>query len=440
MAIGNFNGNNEESIPGKIKKAVHSNNLLLIDAVRKYGDKLLFFLALAILVTALLVRQGKSIRDVIAEAVVQNTALELIHWWEDGPEKELLLTLTEQFERTHDKLKVNLTYKPYEELRQALFSPGEFPGDLYIMDLLWVPELIKKEIIISGENTGVYDPMVPIASFINVLYYNINILREAGFSRPPRSRNEFLSYARTIANARRGSGDEVSGVVLAMDGSSSRSIYDNIFPWIWAGGVQLISDGNPAVTSRQVIDSLSFLASLNTDGIISPGILSNPDADKIEDFITGRAAFMIAPTMYIELAKEHLGEDAFGITSVPQPENYAGKPSYAAFAWTLGIMTASPVKEEARLLADFLAGKASLFVERTNAVPLYQTQDPFYSRVWDIIIAGDDAGDFSGLAAEHEFEQIFREELAKLFASQSNAAQTAAAVQARWEALLSGAD
>jgi multiple sugar transport system substrate-binding protein len=156
---------------------------------------------------------------------------------------------------------------------------------------------------------------------------------------------------------------------LALNENSSRGIYDDIFPWIWSAGVELIRDGSPVVNSRQVVESLSFLAALNSEGLLAPDAFRADAARKLEHFISGSVAFMVAPTVYIRQARERMGDEVFGITSVPGPDNYFGRPLLATAGWAFGVHSASRRKEEARLFAEFLTGKAGAFSEQTGAVP-----------------------------------------------------------------------
>jgi ABC-type glycerol-3-phosphate transport system substrate-binding protein len=219
----------------------------------------------------------------------------------------------------------------------------------------------------------------------------------------------------------------VRGLVINLNGS--RGIYDDIYPWIWASGAQLIADGNVTVNSQPVVEALSFLNSLNSEGLILAG------GDKPQNFISGKAAFMIAPAGNIGYVRERMGSEAFGVTSVPQPDNYQGRPLFAASSWTAGVLSSSKRKEEARLFTDFLKDKNSFPSE--SAGPL---NDPFFSKVRDIKISGEDARDFDGLAGEYELEEIFREELAVLFSGQYTPADAAAAIQKKWEEQLTPAN
>jgi multiple sugar transport system substrate-binding protein len=397
------------------------------DFLKKHGDKALFVLALAFLAAALFRREGW--RPVEVPGIV------FIQWWESDLDKDTLKLLAEEFEELHG-IKVVINYRAYDDLRGSLFTPADTPplsntnfvgnanniGDVIALDPLWAPELLEMEII--EEN-------VTLLSFIDVLYYNVEILKEAGFSRPPKNRSEFIDYARALASGRGGSTGFMLGVALSE--KNTRGIYDDIFPWIWAAGVPLIRDGSPVVNSRQVIESLAFLAALNSEGLIAPSVFLADAERKLNDFISGRVACMIAPTVYIARVRDSMGDEAFSVTSVPAPDNYFGRPFFATAGWAVGVHSASQRREEARLFADFLAAKAPAFPEQTSAAPgndAPPTSDPFYSKVWDIAISGDSARDFSGLPWT-ELEAVFREGIVSLFAGRMSPTEAAAAIQER---------
>ena len=388
--------------------------------LKKHGDMLLFVLALVVVVTIFFsIRVNRTITKVIPSIV-------FTQWWEDDLEKNTLQDIINEFESLHKEIKIVLSSKPYEDLRLELFDSPEtvFSGDVLALDTLWVPELQKKGII---ENLWTESPpqqsfKVPLLSFVTILYYNTNVLKNAGFSRPPKSRSEFINYARAITN------EEENRWGLALDENSSRWVYDDVYPWIWSAGTQLIKDGMPTVTSRSVIDVLSFLVSLKREGLVVPG-------NKLEDFTSGKAAFMISSAKDIGFVRNRMGDESFSISSVPLPDNYAGETYYGTTGWTIGINSTSAHKEEARLFADFLAGKALILSQKAGARPEnLPSQDPFYSKVWDIFIAGEPAQEFSGLPWT-EMERAFREELFSLFAEKTSPAETAAAIQERWSIL-----
>ena len=390
--------------------------------VNKYGDKLLFVLTLAFLATVLF---RLWVNRPPAKAVPPSI---IFTQWENGSGGKAILALIEEFESLHSGVKIVVNNKSYEDLRRELFSPdgASSLGDVIALDPLWVSELIKREIIESASD--------PIMFFNNIFYYNIDILREAGYSRPPKSRGEFLNCVRALTSG------NLAGLALGLNGS--RGIYDDVFPWIWSSGGRLIENGKPALTSRPVAESLGFLATLNSEGLISPDAFSSDSGKKLEDFVSGRATFIIAPSSEIGFIREHLGDEAFGVTSVPLPDNYAGKTFLGAAGWTAAVSSASAHKDEAALFAGFLAEKAPFFSEEAmagqgNGFPtaISSENDVFYSKVLDITTGGELTQEFSGLPWTL-LEKSFKEELAALFAGKSSAAEAAAAIQEKWEAIL----
>jgi len=393
---------------------------------KKHGGKLLLFIALAFFIAALFLLVNKPANK---KESAEPSSIVFTQWWEKEADKKILLDIISEFESLHGDFKVILNACSYEDLRLALFQgtplgDSATPGDVIALDPLWVSELSKKEIVENVNDNQI--------SFINILYYNIDVLREAGFSRPPKTRSEFLAYARRFS----GSKGNPAGLALGMN--SSRGIYDDIFPWFWSAGVQLIKDGKPQANSRQVVDCLSFLASLYSDGLLTPQSFTAGSAEKLDAFISRKAVFAIAPASEIGFVREQLGDEAFGVTSIPVPDNYAGKSFFAASAWTAGVYSASAQKEKATLFADFLAEKTAFLSNKLKAIPgngVPPAYDVFYSKVWDIAIAGEAAQDFSGLNWL-ELEESFKEELTALFAGRASAAEAAGAIQKRWEAII----
>jgi len=425
--------NSGKAVKEKVKKALNTRWAELGPILKKNIDILLFALSLAVLAAAL----GR----LASNKTIGKSAPRIVftHWWQDAPEKETLQDLMEEFEDLHRDIKIEIKYRTYEDLRSDLFNPAEnnSPGDVFALDLLWVPELIKREIMESRLTESLWseDPApqnynAPLLSFINVLYYNIELLKEAGFTRPPKNRGEFLNCLEALAGIK-----DVSSFPagLAMDMDGSRGIYDDVFPWIWSSGELLIRDGEPVVNSRSVVESLSFLASLKKEGYIVPG---KSNENKLDNFISGRAAFMIAPASNITRIRERMGDEAFGFTTIPVPDNYAGVTYYGTAGWTLGINKSSVNKEEARLLADFLAKNASILSEKTGAMPANDPPtDPFHLKVWDITIAAESADVFIGLPWT-ELEEIFRKELDAIFNEKTTASEAASAIQAGWQEIL----
>jgi multiple sugar transport system substrate-binding protein len=438
--------------------------------VKSHIDYLLLAIGLLVLLAGLFWSGGKK-----AIAAVTAPTLVFTQWWQDEIEEGALETLVSEFETLHPEIKIELKKLPYEELKALLFTApaGEalppFPGDILALDPLWGAGLEGREILeppppppsaeaapSRGFPPG--NPETPVLDFFCPLFYNIDMLTAAGFSSPPKTRNEFLSYARKVSKREEG----VYGIAMALAPGNSRGIYRDIYSWIWASGALLFNAGKPAITSREITETLEFLAALGRENLIHPDSFEMGEAEKQEAFIRGRAAFIIAPVQDAEIFSSRMSPGAegrippggaFGFTAIPVPGGHSGKPAFGAFGWTLGISRQSRYKEEAGVFISFLAEKASYLAEKLHAVPGNRTNPPavqaqngslystaWDSKAWDLYIACDFIREFAGLKETARLEAAFTEELAFLLSGERGAAASAAAVQKQWEKILEEAE
>jgi multiple sugar transport system substrate-binding protein len=379
----------------------------IISFIRSHIDHILLILALLVLLAGLFRLGGKK-----AIAAVTAPTLVFTQWWQDEIEKEALESLVAEFEALHPEIRIELRRLPYEEFRLRLFAPpaagaaaveasgaGEL-GDVLALDPLWGAGLEDREILAS--------PETPILGFFCPLFYNIEILKAAGFSRPPKTRNEFLSCVRKVTDPNAG----VYGIAMALGPGNYRGIYRDIYSWRWAS--------SPEKTG----ETLEFLAALGRENLIYPGFLETGEEKKREAFVNGGAAFIIAPVQDTEIFRRLMGDEAFGFTSIPTPESHSGKPAFGAFGWGLGISRQSRYKEEAGVFVSFLAERGSFLAERLHAVPGAGSNpspevqsriqaDPFYSKAWDLYIAGDFIRDLpetepSAAAIQRQWEELLK--------------------------------
>ena len=409
--------------------------------IKAHVDKLLIVLAVSLILVGLVQLRGR--RAPAAEEAPQDIVF--VHFWEDILGAEILEELIGDFQ-TLTGLRVEVQSRSYEELLTGLFSlspaspEGEtlgeespFLGDIFGLDSLWVPDLVAGGLIDGPWTLGLGEPLL---SFINVFYYNIELLSQGGFINPPKTRSELISQARRLKELGLGS-------PILIDQRNPSFLHEDIFPWIWAAGGRLFQDERPLAASRQVQEGLGFLAALKQEGLMGSG------GGKAEEFMARRGAFMIAPARYIDQVRARLGEDAFSVSTLPVPDTYNGWSYYNSTGWTLGIAAASSQREEVINFGNFLAQRLPLYAEQVRAMPNTNTplfnQDPHYSKVWDIFISSGETRDFEGLPWI-EIEGIFREELQALLERASiedpeydltrEAASISSEIQRRWTALL----
>ena len=330
-----------------------------------YRDLLLFTLALAILAFSLfrLWTDSKNPADRVKTLV-------FTHDWEG--KEEILTTLINEFEELNNGIRINV-------------AKGGITGDIIAMHSLMIPEFLKQELIEPETFT--------LLTFFHPLYYNTDILAENGFIRPPRTRSEFLAQARTISAAENG----IYAIAMALEKDNVRSHIRDLYSWI-------LASGNTSITEREAADIRDFILLLEREKLLFPGAFDMDENEKRNAFIEGKTAFMIGTAEDMEFLRQSLGE-ALDYTAIPVPDNYIGRPVFAAGSWSLGIARGSAYRDEALAFIEFLTGRSSSLV-KDWAVPadgnINTVQDAFYSKARELYISGDLIDNFEGI----DFEQI----------------------------------
>jgi ABC-type glycerol-3-phosphate transport system substrate-binding protein len=390
----------------------------------RHKDIVLLILAVLVLVFVLFRMNGNKAK---ADIAVPAPALVFIHYWEG--KEEILNSVKDKFELQYPEVKIQLVYKPYDEIRKALFDDSGdvietavIEGDVIAADPLWIPALVKSEKIFPSNST--------VLNFFYPFYYNTEILQQAGFSGPPKTRTEFLTQARAIMNLKTGE----YPIALAL-GDGSLYPYRDIYSWIWAADL-LFSDPrketgmqNPGtflpaeITSlRQTLD---FLVTLHNENLLLPGSFSLDENEKRTAFLNGKTAFMIGSAEDMELLRAGLG-DALDYTAIPVPDNYSGRPLFGQGGWDLAINKNSALQHEAAQFLAFLL-EYSPVLAYGWAVPNYNNpvfpSDPFYSKAQELYSSGDLVKDFSDIKPQN-LDIVFKEELAKLVEGKTTTTDT----------------
>ncbi|MCL2765640.1 MAG: extracellular solute-binding protein [Treponema sp.] len=290
----------------------------------------------------------------------------------------------------------------------------------------------------TNYDSGTLQLAIPLASFMDMLFYNINILNAAGFDSPPRSRDEFLAYARAVSRGNFGA----YGAALSLYPNDRQALTRDVLAWIWAsGGNFWPEEEGPVLNARAVINDINFLGTLNREGLLAPDVFNTAGDQRIEQFARGEIALMIASTRIIPYLRQRMGDEAFGITVIPG-SGMGGKYSINISAVYAGINANSDHPDEAWKFLEFLADKSLLLCAELKAVPGmisniipgdYVRDDPFYSKAWDIFESALIAENFSGKPGAGQYERIFMEEIEILFKTSRTAQDTVLAIQRRWD-------
>ena len=399
--------------------------------VRK--DHILLFLAIFILIAGLV---GTVVG--LSSKMTPIPVMVFTQWLENELEPGILEGLVREYEENTGGIKIELEFISHNEARNRLlnfdydgFTAGsvESPGDILIFDGAWIGELFRSGVLDPAD-----DPPEPFLGYFYPLFYNIELLKESGFNRPPKTRGEFLEMAQAAANPEAG----VYGIAFALGTQNPSGMYCDIYPWFWASDVTL--HGN----DRPFRETLDFLSRLNQGNMVFPGTFAMSDDEKLEAFTGNKIAFMISRMQDTRIVRQKMGDAAFGISTVPAADSYLGKPVFGAASWHLGVFSRSEHRERAEAFVAFLMEKSSFIAEKTNAIcgnslSPRQMNDPFISKAWELYVDGFMANPAvpdmdEGYLSVIDRDEIFREELASLFERGGDPVSAASAINNRWKA------
>ncbi|MDR2314386.1 MAG: extracellular solute-binding protein [Spirochaetaceae bacterium] len=416
------------SLPGRIRppKALPEPVKEFFGRIRKISaDKALWIWAVVILGGGLLFRL------INGNLLGTHTTLVFAQWWEDELGNQALVNLAAEFEAQNPGITVKLEKMTWPEIR-ALFEVAEDAKkkkpDIFSVDPYAVSDL---EAYIQPADSPI-GGVQPVVSFINVLFYNIDLFKTVGFDRPPKNQTEFLSYVRRIGQENGG----VYGAGLALGDNNPHSVNRHFLSWIWS------ALGNPSAesfsfNSPQVISVLNFLNQLKQNLYSDPFSLT--EEELVNAFREGKVGMMIGPVANIRDLKTTMTK-AFGITTIPGIESYVRKPVFPLTVWYAGVNQQSEHREEALSFLSFLQEKDGIIAAEAYAVPGNGRRNPdlskgdlLYAKAFDMYEAGEIVRELYDPKEAAELNSLILRQIKLMFLDALTPEQCAEAIQRDWE-------
>jgi len=374
----------------------------------------------------------------------------LSHSFNDFFGNETTETLIRRFQERNPGLRIRQESASGEKTREPdilFFDDGEFSS------LVRKGGLASLNSYIHTDNNA-EQFAIPLASFMDLLFYNIDLLKAAGFDRPPKTRDEFLACAKAVTRGGSATGN-AAGAALGLSPNDRQSVSRDVFSWIWAGGGNfgLQTGGSQSQADKPVFNNktgtgvISFFAELNREGVFAPQSFAKTGQERLEEFSRGKIAMMIASSRDIPLLREKMGDGTFGVTAIPG-SGLPGKSNIGLSGIYAGISAGCKDPDNAWNFLVFLVEESPVLSAGLRAFPGvipglpsgfsssdYAQDDPYYSKVREIYEASEIVQGFSGKARAENYENIVREELRAHFERNRKAEETAAAIQKLWDFL-----
>lgn len=228
----------------------------------------------------------------------------------------------------------------------ALFSSrGAF---LDITEMAAESDVINKDVYFEGPLNSVTwdDKLYGIGKYTDTIgvFYNKDMLAEAGLEGGPATWAEFEEYARKMANPDAG----VYGATL-----SARGNEEGTFQFLPV--IQMSGGSYSDVNTEGAREWLSMVKGMIDDGVLSQDVLSLGQWDSTGTFNAGNAAMAISGPWEIDRMVEDAEFD-WGVSLLPTFD-VDGPKSSALGGFNLGIMSTTEHPEEAFEVLEYFASQ-----------------------------------------------------------------------------------
>ena len=229
-------------------------------------------------------------------------------------------SMTAKFEEANPGVTVALEFVPYEALHDKIIAAagaGDDGYDVVLFDVIWPAEFATRgflqdvtdripadytDKVFDGAWTTVeYDGKrygMPWILDTKYLFYNADMLAEAGISAPPKTWAELAEQAKQIKD---------KGIVeypLVWSWSQSEAMICDFTTLTAANDGAFFNEGQPAFTAGGAKDAVSFMKATLDEGLSNPSSREYFEEDVRRVFSNGEAAFALNWTYMNALAMD----------------------------------------------------------------------------------------------------------------------------------------
>jgi len=305
--------------------------------------------------------------------------------WTVGSEGNKISLIAQDFERAHPEINLVIVKMDWEVARDRILtaiSEGGTP-DLCQVGTTWMAEFantgslfpldeftflssdISKEKFFNGPwQTNVIQGNlfgIPWYFETRLLFYRKDLLKEKGFTTPPKTWEEFEKVSSTLTQDLDGDGEiDIYGLSLPYFDAKT------IAPFVWQNGGNLFNDDLTATTLCGEVEreALKFYVNLFRKGFVLPA-----EHNPVDAFVKGECAMTLAGPWYVTILRKQLPQKEYlwGMSLLPQRKfgtSYFGGSNFVLFK-------SSKNKKAAWLFLEFLSrpeNQASWF-QAVSALP-----------------------------------------------------------------------
>ncbi len=294
-----------------------------------------------------------------------------------------------KFEEANPDIKLNLEVISWNDVHTVVSTriSNNMPPDILNIDTFaqyatedllipvsdYCPEELFADFFPSFIEQSVIDGVcwaVPDLASARALYYNIDLLTEAGVENPPATWAELEDACQAIIDFY---GGEIYpwGVDLTTDEGQAAFAY---YAWGNNGGF-VDADGNWVVNSKENVEAVQFVIDLYNKGYTNPNPATQTRYDNQDMFASGKTAMVIAPQNMPSYIKDKGGDINFGVADIPHNEG-ASSASVGVMDRIMAFKPKTELNDEQTKARNEAIGKfLTFFYEPENYVGWVSMED-----------------------------------------------------------------
>jgi len=281
----------------------------------------------------------------------------------------------------------------------------------------------------------------PLVNFPSLMAVNMDLLEAKGITTMPATWSEFLDDAKAVTDP----ANNIYGFGMNMSTDNSTCMeFFTAFAWN-SGGTVLTSDGKPYMAGNQILlDTTDFFKSLFTNEVVVPGMFSMTDADKVQEFVNGRIAFMPDSVAHLSNIQEQAPNMKITYINMPHQDSYTGQSYMRVNNWAVGISANSTHQKEAAQFIEYLLSPevnadmsvhANGFPVNTAAKPEYTNSSEAFKSIYNVYMNGKGKAEYYSMPTAEALMTVLDIDLVKFIEGDfATAADMMDDVQAQFDA------
>lgn len=304
--------------------------------------------------------------------------------------------VAKEFMAANPDIKVEMTFVPYENVHDKFVTgmAAKPPAyDVVMVDVVWYDEFVKagyladvsskitpdmkKNIFPSAWNVvsrGGKTYGMPWLLDTKYLFYNMDMLKQAGFDKPPATWEELTTMAKAIKEKK------LADYPIVWSWKQAEAAICDFTALLYGNGGKFLDDaGKPVFNDEKGVAVLEWMKKSIDDGLTNPASVSDLEGDVLNVFNSGKAAFALNWLFMYDVANFDTAQSQVtgkvGITTIPVFESMAGTLKSASVDGSSGFSVAStsPNVDAAWKYVEYLNSEAVQMKYSAKQLPIWST-------------------------------------------------------------------